>query len=154
VRQQVADKAALDILRSHFAPIEHVKIVSDAATNGTTTGATAYGDMAGSSLTVTVPDGRAAYVFLIANMVAKNNTPRHYVRARIRCATDGGTSPYSEMCAGEAATEYQNLNPMWLRTAQTGSKTYNIQWRVEAGGDTATAGQINLYAIIVSYPQY
>lgn len=142
----------LERLESRESVTEHVRILEDAATNGANTGSTAYVDMAGSNLVVTIPDGRKAYVFLIANMNGNNDTPRNWLRARIRCITDALDGPYSECTTGDGGFEFQTLNPMWLRIAQTGTKTYRIRWRVAAGGDTGTATQPYLYAIIVEYP--
>lgn len=123
-------------LLSHFAPIEHVKILQDAATHGASRTSTSYGTMGGSSLSVPIPAGRAAYVFLIAVTHMQNDTGQNWCRVRIRCVDDAVDGPYNQMTTGSGGFEYQNNVAAWLRTGETGTKEYVIRWRCEAGGDT------------------
>jgi len=124
------------------------QILSDAATDGGTTAATTLATMVGSGLSVVIPTGQTADVFLVANLSIYNTGANKYVESRIVWDTAGGSVNGPLSYAEGGASEYSPLIPMTYATAVTAG-TYNaeIQWRVEAG--TATVRYPYLYALVV-----
>lgn len=122
------------------------QVASDRATHGQQITSTTMVDLAGSSLTLVIPDGQFSDVLLFAIATVDNSTAQHKTSVGIRCVEDAHVSLiYISHSAFSRA--FVSLVAIWHRAAQFGSKEYRIQGSTEAAGDISTFRRPALYAI-------